>query len=126
MKGVCKGTSAEIEFEDEKISIDIKPEGEKESGWTLLPLNPPVVIINCVMYTLFSLTYMYTVLHIQIQRSSVDSYSSERSVVPCQMSIWSEDSRVNRLHYRMNLKGIKSEHNSLIIESPPACTGRYT
>ena len=122
MEGIHKGTSTEVEFECEKISIDIDRDGVTESGWTLLPLNPPVVIINCVVFS----PYIYPNYIFQIHKSSVDSYSSEESVAPpCQISIWSENSGVKRLHYRMILKGIKGEHNYLIIKSPTCCTGEY-
>ena len=54
-----KGTSTEVEFECEEISIDINLEGVTECGWTLLPLNPPVVIINCVVFSaMFTLIYI--------------------------------------------------------------------
>ena len=116
-----EGASREVEFKCEEISIDINVEEvTTESGWTLLPLNPPVVIINCVVFS----PYVYPNYLFQIYKSSVDSYSPEEGVATsCQISIWSEDSGVKRLHYRMILKGIKSEHNYLIIKSPTSCTG---
>lgn len=118
------GPTSQVEFEHEKMYIDIDQDGVTSGGWKLVPLNP--IVVNITQYHEYIHDISPCWLHkFQMYKRDVNRFPSGRGVQSCQMHItWvgQDGSKVKQLQYKMVLNGANEERNFLTIVSPSACT----
>ena len=76
-KGAIEGPDQDIEFEEDRITMDIPEEGFLTSGWTITALTPPMVS----SYIFSKPNKLRSVVYIYFLRSSRRKWTAIRVVV---------------------------------------------